>query len=82
MLATRGEMRNSPPSEYQSLDKAFESEINKAIMLTDGNYSNMNFRAAIKTGFFDLQVMLHYPFIICGKICKKIHIAFLNSLIP
>ena len=49
-------MRNNPPSEYSSLDLVFESEINKAINLTDENYSNMNFRAAIKTGFFDLQV--------------------------
>jgi len=72
MLATRGEMCNSPPSEYQSLDKAFEREINKAIMLTDGNYSNMNFHAAIKTGFFDLQVMLHYPYIMCQDLQKRV----------
>lgn len=56
MIAAKGEMRNNPPSEYSSLDLAFESEINKAIKLTDDNYSNMNYRAAIKTGFFDLQV--------------------------
>ena len=59
MLATKKEMRNNPPSEYTSLDQAFESEINKAIMQTDGNYANMNFRAAIKTGFFDLQVLIN-----------------------
>lgn len=56
MLANKAEMRCNPPSEYTPLDKAFESEINKAIELTDGNYSNMNFRAAVKSGFFDLQV--------------------------
>ena len=49
-------MRNNPPSEYTSLDLVFESEINKAIKLTDDNYSKMNFRSAVKTGFFDLQV--------------------------
>ena len=49
----------------------FESEINKAINVTDENYSNMDFRAAIKTGFFDLQVTLksvdyvsHMPYVI------------------
>ena len=56
MIAAKEEMRNNPPSEYTSLDLVFESEINKAIKLTDDNYSNMNFRAAVKTGFFDLQV--------------------------
>ena len=56
MIASKEEMRNNSPSEYSSLDLVFESEINKAINLTDKNYSNMNFRAAIKTGFFDLQV--------------------------
>ena len=56
MIASNKEMRNNTPSEYSSLDLVFESEINKAINLTDENYSNMNFCAAIKTGFFDLQV--------------------------
>ena len=56
MIAAKEEMRNNPPSEYTSLDLVFESEINKAIKLTDDNYSNMNFRSAVKTGFFDLQV--------------------------
>jgi len=56
MMASKEEMRNDPPAEYTSLDLVFESEINKAIKLTDDNYSSMNFRAAIKTGFFDLQV--------------------------
>jgi len=60
MLTTKEEMRNSPPSKYTFLDRAFESEINKAISLTDVNYSNMNFRAAVKTGFFDLQVTICY----------------------
>ena len=59
MIASQEEMRNNPPSEYSSLDLVFESEINKAINLTDENYSNMNFRAAIKTGFFDLQVNIY-----------------------
>ena len=58
MIAAKEEMRNNPPSEYSSLDLVFESEINKAIMLTDDNYLNMNFRAAVKAGFFDLQVII------------------------
>lgn len=56
MIASKEEMRNNLRPEYTSLDLVFESEINKAIKLTDENYSNMNFRAAVKTGFFDLQV--------------------------
>ena len=59
MFASKEEMRNNPPSEYSSLDLVFESEINKPINLTDESYSNMNFRAAIKTGFFDLQVKIY-----------------------
>ena len=59
MIVSKEEMRNNSPSEYSSLDLVFESEINKAINLTNENYSSMNFRAAIKTGFFDLQVKIY-----------------------
>ena len=55
-LNFKEEMRNDPPSEHPSLDLVFESEINKTINVTDENYSNINFCAAIKTGFFDFQV--------------------------
>ena len=58
MIAAKEEMQNNPPPEYSSLDLVFESEINKAIKLSDDNYSNMNFRAAVKAGFFDLQVII------------------------
>lgn len=37
-------------------DKTFESEINKAIQLTKRNYEAMNFKEALKSGFFELQV--------------------------
>ena len=60
MLARKEGMRNTPPSNYTSLDLVFESEINKAIKLTDKNYSKMNFHAAIQTGFYDLQVSSYY----------------------
>ena len=73
MIAAKEEMRNSPPSEYTSLDLVFESEMNKAIKLTDENYSNMNFRVAVKTGFFDLQVQI-YRNLITYVCCQHVYI--------
>jgi len=36
-------------------DRVFQSEINKAIKLTDQNYEIANYRAALQTGLWDLQ---------------------------
>ncbi|KXJ14348.1 Leucine--tRNA ligase, cytoplasmic [Exaiptasia diaphana] len=36
-------------------DRVFESEINRAIRLTQENYDNMMYREALKTGFYELQ---------------------------
>ena len=57
MMDTKETMRNNPPSEYTYLDQVFESEINNVIKLTDYSYSRMLFREAMKTGFYDLQVL-------------------------
>ena len=56
-MDTKETMRNNPSSEYTYLDQVFESEINNVIKLTDYSYSRMLFREAMKTGFYDLQVL-------------------------
>ena len=43
-------------TEMNFYDKTFESEMNKAIQITKRNYEAMNFKEALKSGFFELQV--------------------------
>lgn len=39
-------------------DKVFASEINKAILDTEKQYDRMMFKEALRTGFYELQVIL------------------------
>lgn len=52
-LAGLSDMREGKPSTF--FDLVFESEINRAIALTDVNYERMKFREALLTGFWNLQ---------------------------
>jgi leucyl-tRNA synthetase len=53
MLASVDSLRDGEPSTF--FDRIFESEINRAIALTDANYERMKFREALLTGFWNLQ---------------------------
>lgn len=55
MLKLKDTFRNSDPSKYTYHDKIFDNEINRLVRDTDKNYSNMLYREAVKTGFYDLQ---------------------------
>ena len=50
-------MRNDSRENWSYQDLIFNNEINRAIKLTDQFYDNMLFREAVKTGFYDLQVL-------------------------
>ncbi len=52
-IAGLGTLREGEPTTF--FDLAFQSEINRAITLTDGNYERMKFREALLTGFWNLQ---------------------------
>lgn len=52
-LASLGDMREGKPSTFSDL--VFESEINRAINLTDVNFERMKFREGLLTGFWNLQ---------------------------
>jgi len=41
-------------------DKVFASEMNRGITTTHQHYNNMMYKEALKTGFFEFQVLLHY----------------------
>ena len=51
-------MRDDGRDKWNYQDKVFINEINKAINLTDEYYEKATFREGIKTGFYDLQVLL------------------------
>ena len=51
-------MRDDDRDKWNYQDKVFINEINKAINLTDEYYEKATFREGIKTGFYDLQVLL------------------------
>jgi len=44
------------PSDVRFADRVFDSEINKAIVETDKAYERTNFREALQTGFYALQL--------------------------
>ena len=50
-------MRCDPPECFTYQDRVFSNEINDLIVKTDANYENTMFRDAVKTGFYDLQVL-------------------------
>ena len=52
-LKDTGTFRNS--GEYMYHDKVFDNEMNRLVRDTDKHYSNMLYREAMKTGFYDLQ---------------------------
>ena len=55
MLKLKDTFRNTDVSKYTYHDKIFDNEINHLIKETDSHYSNMLYREAMKTGFYDLQ---------------------------
>ncbi|ELR12090.1 leucine-tRNA ligase [Acanthamoeba castellanii str. Neff] len=52
-IANLGSLREGEPTTF--FDLVFQSEINRAVTLTDGNYERMKFREALLTGFWNLQ---------------------------
>lgn len=52
VLDAADSMRDEPPTGF--LDRAFENEINTAIIQTKANYDKMLFREALKSGWYDL----------------------------
>ena len=57
MVETQGSMRRQPPEDYNYHDRVFANEINHHIELTDTHYETTTYREALKTGFYDFQVM-------------------------
>ena len=47
--------RNVDISQYTYHDKVFDNEINNLVKVTDKHYSDMLYREAMKSGFYDLQ---------------------------
>ena len=60
MLGSRELFRSSDSSAYTYHDKVFDNEMNHLIHATDEHYSNMMYREATKTGFYDLQAARDY----------------------
>ncbi|KAG7088680.1 hypothetical protein E1B28_012651 [Marasmius oreades] len=46
-------LRNGPRNSYH--DKVFEHEVNELINITKGHYDSLNFKDALKYGFYELQ---------------------------
>jgi leucyl-tRNA synthetase len=57
MKAMKERLR-APTSPETFADKAFSNEMNRLIMLTAKHYEATNFKEAVKTGFFEYQVLL------------------------
>lgn len=55
MIGSKETFRNNDSSQFTYHDRIFDNEINSIVRDTDGHYSNMLYREAIKTGFYDLQ---------------------------
>ncbi len=60
MLGSKEALRSNEPSTYTYQDKVFDNEMNHLIHATDEHYSNMMYREATKTGFYDLQKARDY----------------------
>lgn len=55
MLKLKDIFRNVDELQYSYQDKVFDNEINHLVKITDEHYSNMLYREAMKSGFYDLQ---------------------------
>ncbi|XP_031557263.1 leucine--tRNA ligase, cytoplasmic-like [Actinia tenebrosa] len=53
ILEAKDSLRTGDASSFN--DRVFDSEINRAIRMTEANYENMMYREALKTGFYELQ---------------------------
>ena len=55
MLASKETFRNNDSSLFTYHDRIFDNEMNRIVRDSDDHYSNMLYREAVKTGFYDLQ---------------------------
>ena len=58
-------MRSDPPASYTYLDRVFANEMNHLIQLTDRSYEATMYREALKTGFYDMQVLRAAIYVQC-----------------
>ena len=56
---------------FNSIDRMFESAINRSIQLTDESCETTLYKDVLKYGFFELQILLLAP--ICPHICEYIY---------
>lgn len=57
MIGSKHCMRCDPPENFTYQDRVFFNEMNHLIQQTDEHYENTMYRDALKTGFYDLQVL-------------------------
>ena len=57
ILGSKETFRGNDSSTLTYHDKMFDNEMNCLIRATDEHYSNMMYREATKTGFYDLQTV-------------------------
>ena len=55
MIGSKDTLRSNDSSRFTYHDRIFDNEMNDIVRETDDHYSNMLYREAIKTGFYDLQ---------------------------
>lgn len=58
MLGMKDTLRTGPVTSFH--DRVFDSQMNALIRDTDKNYSQMLFKEALKSGFFEFQVCLSF----------------------
>ncbi|KAG5520348.1 hypothetical protein RHGRI_033052 [Rhododendron griersonianum] len=65
VIAAESSLRSGPPTTYA--DRVFANEINIAVKMTEKNYGEYLFRAALKSGFYDLQAARDEYRFSCGS---------------
>ena len=55
MIGSKDTLRSNDSTRFTYHDRIFSNEMNNIVRETDNHYSNMLYREAIKTGFYDLQ---------------------------
>ena len=58
MIASKHSMRCDPPEDFTYQDSVFANKMNHLIKQTDDHYKDGMYKNALKTGFYDLQVII------------------------
>lgn len=55
MIESKNTFRMTDSSQFTYHDRIFDNKINSLVHATDEHFTNMMYREALKTGFYDLQ---------------------------